>query len=396
MAVDVATRSICAGVLRPAATKAVDAALLLARVLVPEPMRPGWPEALGMAHSAIPHVRLMSIDARLERAAAKPVIVPDTIVIDHGRVFISEAFLRACQTLGISVQPAHPRTPTDKSVVERTFQSVNTLFCQHVRAYKGANTTMRGAGVDADAVWTVGQLQDLFDEWVVAGWQPRPHDALRHPLLGGRALSPNEMYGALVASAGYLPVTLCGDDYLELLPAEWRSIQDYGVRLDHRTYDCAALNPYRRQPSGVQAKRGLWEVHYDPYDLSHVWVRDHHAGGWITVPWTQLPMVARPFADFTWRKARELAAARGLDDTDQAQGAAVLAELLQRAGSGPPREQRVVARTRAAAATSLRPEPQFDSAAGLDAEHGTDNDQPASGEVVPLGVFDPLSEAAWP
>ena len=40
IAVDVATRTICAAVLRPAGTKAVDAALLLARILVPEPMRP--------------------------------------------------------------------------------------------------------------------------------------------------------------------------------------------------------------------------------------------------------------------------------------------------------------------------------------------------------------------
>jgi hypothetical protein len=54
IAVDVATRTICAAVLRPAATKAVDAALLLARILVPEPMRPGWAEALAMAHSRLP------------------------------------------------------------------------------------------------------------------------------------------------------------------------------------------------------------------------------------------------------------------------------------------------------------------------------------------------------
>ena len=46
IAVDVATRTICAAVLRPVGTKAVDAALLLARMLVPEPMRPGWAEAL--------------------------------------------------------------------------------------------------------------------------------------------------------------------------------------------------------------------------------------------------------------------------------------------------------------------------------------------------------------
>jgi putative transposase len=36
--VDVATRTICAAVLRPEGTKAVDAAVLLARMLVPEPI----------------------------------------------------------------------------------------------------------------------------------------------------------------------------------------------------------------------------------------------------------------------------------------------------------------------------------------------------------------------
>jgi len=51
-------------------------------------------------------------------------------------------------------------------------------------------------------------LQDLLDEWLLAGWQPRPHDGLRDPLLPRRALSPNEMYAALVAAAGYLPLTL--------------------------------------------------------------------------------------------------------------------------------------------------------------------------------------------
>ncbi len=40
MAVDVATRTIAAGIIAPT-TKAVDAAAVLARMLVPEPMRPG-------------------------------------------------------------------------------------------------------------------------------------------------------------------------------------------------------------------------------------------------------------------------------------------------------------------------------------------------------------------
>ena len=92
--VDVATRTICAAVLRPVGTKAVDAALLLARMLVPEPMRPGWSGALRMSASRLPHARLLDIDARMELAAARPVIVPDTIVIDGGKVFVSDTSKR--------------------------------------------------------------------------------------------------------------------------------------------------------------------------------------------------------------------------------------------------------------------------------------------------------------
>ncbi|GHE14542.1 hypothetical protein GCM10010339_85550 [Streptomyces alanosinicus] len=70
MAMDVATRSITAAVLRPRGTKAVDAAVLLAQTVVPEPLRPAWAEALAMASSVIPYERLLSIDARMQGAAA--------------------------------------------------------------------------------------------------------------------------------------------------------------------------------------------------------------------------------------------------------------------------------------------------------------------------------------
>lgn len=386
IAVDAATRTICAAILRPAGTKAADAALLLARILVPEPMRPGWADALRMSASMIPHARLMSIDARLEHAAARPVIVPDTIVIDRGKVFVSATFIAACRSLGITVQPARPATPTDKGVVERTFSSINTLFCQHVAGYVGSNATRRGD--DVQAIWTIRELADLFDEWVIACWQNRPHDGLRSPFLPGKALSPNEVYALLVARTGYLPICLTGEDYIELLPAEWRKINDYGIRIDYRTYDCRELGPYRRQPSGIDAKGGLWEVHYDPYDLSHVWVRDTRAEGWITVPWTRQRSVSAPFADFTWRHARAILAARGADDTDETAIAAAVNDLLERAGEGPAR--RIGARTKAATSMPLRP-----AAPGRQAdEQDDDPGQDAAGQIIPFGVFDAFTDGS--
>jgi hypothetical protein len=392
IAVDVASRTVCAAVLRPVGTKAVDAALLLARMLVPEPMRPGWSAALRMSASRLPHARLLDVDARMELAAAKPVIVPDTIVIDGGKVFVSDTFTRACARLGVSVQNCRPGTPTDKGIVEATFDSINTLFCQHVAAYTGSNTQLRGDRVDGQAVWTVPDLQDLLDEWLLCGWQQRPHDALRDPYFPRRAISPNDKYAALVAAAGYLPLTLSGEDYLELLPVAWRQINDYGIRIDYRTYDAPQLGRWRRQHSGVAAKRGLWEVHHDPYDLSRVFVRT--PDGWVTAEWTHLPMVSAPFADFTWRHARRLAAQTGRDDTNETEVARVLDELLTRAQAGPPVDKasaRIAARTRVAAAAHRTP------SAEVAAAEEDEMDEVETAPVIPMGIFDARAEAErWP
>ena len=112
--------------------------------------------------------------------------------------FGARFWLLLCRALGISVQPARPYTPTDKAIVERTFHSINTLFCQHVAGYVGGNVTMRGKDPGADAVFTVAQLQDLFDEWVVAVWQNRPHESLTHLWGQSAAVSPNDAYGGAI------------------------------------------------------------------------------------------------------------------------------------------------------------------------------------------------------
>ncbi|NYS18545.1 DDE-type integrase/transposase/recombinase [Streptomyces sp. SJ1-7] len=390
IAVDVATRTVCAAVLRPVGTKAVDASLLLARMLVPEPMRPGWSSSLRMAASRLPHMRLLDVDARMEEAAAKPVIVPDSVVIDGGKVFISDTFVRACERLGVSVQRARPRTPTDKAIVEATFSSINTLFTQHLAGYTGRDVSRRGERVEGRAIWTVPELQDLLDEWLLAGWQARPHSALRDPFRPKRAMSPNDKYASLVAACGYLPLVLRGEDYMELLPVAWRAINDYGIQISYRTYDSPGLGSLRREHSGISAKRGLWEVHYDPYDLSQVFVRT--PSGWVNAPWTQWPLVNAPFADFTWQHARRLAAEAGLDNTNETAVARVLDGLLTRAEHGPDTQSaKVAARTRTASAVRAAPAP----VASPETERLTEPEPglkpPAT--TVDFGIFDAHAEA---
>ena len=141
--VDVATRTVTAAVLQPTA-RAADASVLLARTVTPEPMRPGWARALAMSAPALPHRRLSDIDARLEAAAARPVIIPDTIVVDHGKVFMSRNFRASCAYLGISLQPARKATGTDKPHIERTLGSVASLFAQFVAGLYGPQPGIPG------------------------------------------------------------------------------------------------------------------------------------------------------------------------------------------------------------------------------------------------------------
>ncbi len=215
----------------------------------------------------------------------------------------------------------------------------------------------------------------------------------------GKALSPNEMYAALVETAGYVPVPLAADDYIELLPAVWRAVNAYGVKIRHRTYDCKALNPYRRQHSGMNARKGLWEVHYDPYDVTRVWVRNHHGGGWIQVPWTHLRSGPVPFGEQAWDHARQLLARRGQDPATEAEIARAAEALLAKAERGPGRgepakkDQKAAGRARAvSAARPPLPERHLQSPpAWDDADDNEDTGQLA--QVIPLGIFDAREEA---
>ncbi len=108
-------------------------------------------------------------------------------------------------------------------------------------------------------------------------------------------------------------------------------INEDGVTIDNRVYDAEALNPYRRTDSGVTAMNGRWEVHCDPYDVTAVWIRDHHQGGWITAPWVHRDLVGQPFGAAIYEHVRAQSARTGAPIRDD-YIARRIAELL---GAGP-------------------------------------------------------------
>ncbi|MFD4998703.1 hypothetical protein [Streptomyces buecherae] len=373
LAIDVATCSIIAAVLRPKqtrrkrkdgrpqtpraqgrATKAVDACELLVQALVPVPMRPEYDEAVHVRLSDLPYEQLLAVDERFAHAAARPVIIPDLVVIDHGTVFAGRVFFDACEYLGISLRTARKRTGQDKAVVERTFGTVKSKFSQHVNTYTGRDPVRVRRTVDGERLWTLAELDSMFQQWVALEWQNTAHPELVDPTGPREAyrpeLTPNQMYAACVEVEGYLPIPLNQEDRLRILPTAWVGVSDQGIRFANRTYDNPerdpdkGLNPYRGIRSGLTGKRRKgWEIRYTPNDPSRVWLRDHHRNRWVEAVWVHLHRVGVPFTQYLWDVAVSQYLERGgsMKDPDaELMIAEALAELLERASRGPSTDDR--------------------------------------------------------
>src|SRR5690349_5401214 len=102
------SRCRCRTRLPPVSTKSVDAAATLIQPFRPRPAGADWPKHAVWPEHGIPRSVLVDVDA-IEgplRGAANPAVVPETIVIDHGKIYVSEHLTSVCERMGISIQPA--------------------------------------------------------------------------------------------------------------------------------------------------------------------------------------------------------------------------------------------------------------------------------------------------
>ena len=312
-AVDLHTRSILAWRIVPCAEKTVDAILLLLDMLRPEPMRQHWDEELSVKVYGLPQGTLVSRDARFAGGAARPVIYPETIIIDGGGIFRSADFDRACHRLGITVSHARPGQPTDKPHVESYFKRLGFDFSQHFAGHKGRNTTERGRVSEDQARWSIAQVEELFAEYIVTIYQRTPHSRLRVPGDKKMRLSPNEAYAAAIMHCGWIPAPVSDTLYYELLPTKWATIQPYGVNIGTYTYDGDILRKYQAlappmpppltakgRRHGTQAGRrrqsGVWPFHVDARNELFVYFYAPADGGWFALKWTAAPSTLEPFS----------------------------------------------------------------------------------------------------
>jgi Mu transposase, C-terminal len=226
-----------------------------------------------------------------------PAVAPETIVVDHGRIYLSEHLLSVCTRLGISIQPARPLTPTDKAAVERFFGTLGSQLLAALPGYKGPDVYSRGKAPEDDAYFFIDELERIIREWVSEIYHCRPHDGLVDPAVPGLDLSPREMFDHGLTRAGRLRIPSRPDLAYDFLPTVWRTIQHYGVEVRGLRYDGAALSAYRNHSSPYGgAHAGKWPLRYDPDDISRLYFCDPADNRWHVLRWEHASDLPTPFS----------------------------------------------------------------------------------------------------
>ena len=333
IAMDLYDRCITGLRLTPVSTKAVDAAAVLFESVrpLPEPAA-GWVDIRPPYHG-LPSQVVIDV-TRLAGPGGTPLlpsVAAETVLVDHGKIYLSEHLMSACARLGISVQPARVYQATDKAALERFFRTLREQLLAALPGYKGPDVYRRGKNPEQQAFYFLHELERIVLQWTAECYHRQPHDGLCLPEVPGLQLSPLEMFAHGTARAGFLQVPARADLVFDFLKVEWRTIQHYGVEIGGLRYDGPALNGHRNQTSPyVGEHAGRWPLRVDPGDVSRVWFQDPDDGSWHALKWEHADALGAPFSSEALDYARQLAAAaHRFPDTRRA-----LAELLEQWGSG--------------------------------------------------------------
>ena len=313
VALDWYTRCVTGLRVTPVSTKSIDAATVLYQTFRPRPPGQNWPKEAVWPDHGIPSAVLMDVNTITGSVvgAAHPAIVPDTLVVDHGRIFVSEHLMSVCERLGISVQPARLKTARDKGPVERFFETLREDLLQVLPGYKGPDVYSRGVDPESEAFFFLDELEDIIREWVAVVYHRRPHSGLSDPHLHAMKMSPAMMFEHGVARAGYIEASRDPDLAYEFLKTVWRTIQHYGVEIGGRRYNGSVLDRYRNTSSAYGGKaKGRWPFQVDPDDVTRIYFRDPDTRRYHALVWEHAPSLMMPFSEDALAFARELAAAK--------------------------------------------------------------------------------------
>jgi putative transposase len=217
--------------------------------------------ALCLAHSSLPKEEWLS---RWRVEGSWPVWgKPDTIHVDNGKDFRSEALSRGCQQHGITLDFRPVARPQYGGHIERL---IGTMMGEVYLLPGTTFSNIREKG-DYDSEKHACMTLDEMQEWMTRGidvYHNRLHSGIGMPPL---AAWKKGILGTPEVPGRGLPPRIADPErfLIDFLPLERRAVSRSGVQLFYIDYYSDVLRP-------LIGERHRYIVRYDPRDLSRVWL----------------------------------------------------------------------------------------------------------------------------
>jgi len=315
LAIDLFSRAILGLTLVPTA-RSVDVGAVLWEVIRPYEGLPGELPYVGVPHALlIPEARYGGLREQPERDPTHQLprnalgtgLVPDTLVVDHGSIFVSHHIFSIAQSLGMTIEPANIRMPNQKGQVERSFGTLEP-FLEKMPGYKGSDIKGRGENPDKSAVLDVREAENRLRGWAREVYNESWHEGITIPDASKTKWTPRRSLEVGLELWGQ-PV-LPTDERLAyaFLPIFVRAIRAEGVDVNGFRYNSDAFAPYRNKPNpaGNTDKPFGYVMRVHPGDISVLYFEDPITHDIHEIPWRYSDFVGRSFSIEQWRRAEEM------------------------------------------------------------------------------------------
>ncbi|QNH62781.1 Mu transposase C-terminal domain-containing protein [Hymenobacter sediminicola] len=207
------------------------------------------------------------------------------IYVDNGKEFRGNMLMRACEEYGIDLEWRPVRKPNYGGHIERLLGT----FSREIHELPGttfSNPQQRGEYPSADkAALTLKEFERWLLHLVVNIYHKRTHSALGQ--------SPLKAFVDGIYEKTGLPPLLQDEERVkrDFLPYYKRTVQYYGVVLDHIHYYSDVLRPWvhaREEESPKNRRKRKFIFKRDPRDISILYFYDPEAKCYFDVPYREL------------------------------------------------------------------------------------------------------------
>lgn len=205
-----------------------------------------------------------SVMVALRECVRKYHRLPQSIVVDGGKEFHSIYFETFTAMYEINKKVRPPAKARFGSVIERLFGTSNSNFLHNLRGntqiMKNVRQVTKAVNPVNHAIWTLGNLEDVFNKWLVEVYSNNVHPSLE-------GLTPNEALNEGIYRTGERKLNFISYDenfIVTTLPSTRNGVAKVnlrtGIKVNYINYWSPTLNNSKLEAKSVP-------VRYDPFNI---------------------------------------------------------------------------------------------------------------------------------